>query len=287
MKIALFHCCQPRAFLKQGESIELLFKHLGIEPVEIKEFNCCGYPLKNINFMSYITASARNLALAGRRGLDLVTYCSCCYGSMKQASHIIEGDEALLEQVNGSLVKEGLEYISGVGIKHYLEVCYSDIGLPALEKMVRRPFRGMKVAAHHGCHLMRPKKIIKFCDSNKPRIYDQLIGITGAESVNWSDKQVCCSAPIWGSNDDVSMGILQRKIENAGRAGADFLCTACVNCQLQFDRVQKMMISDRGFDHPMPSLSYIQLLGLSLGIEAETLHLDSHEIATNNIMSFL
>lgn len=287
MKNALFHCCQPRVFLKQDESIALLFHHLDVDFVEIKEFNCCGYPLKNVNFLSYVTASARNLAIAASRGLDVVTYCSCCYGSMKKVSHLMDNQEALAREVNALLRPEGLEYKSGVGIKHYLEVCYDDIGLSALAERVKRPFKGMKVAAQHGCHLLRPRQMTRFSDAARPRIYDQLIGITGAESVDWSDRQVCCSAPILGTNDDVSMGILKRKIEDAGRAGADFLCTACVYCQLQFDRVQKMMVSDRGFDHPLPSLSYIQLLGLSLGIDPETLHLDSHEIATDSIMSFL
>lgn len=287
MKNALFHCCQPRVFLKQGESIALLFHHLDIGFVEIKEFNCCGYPLKNINFLSYVTASARNLALAAGRGLDVVTYCSCCYGSMKQVSHLMDNEKTLAREVNATLRQEGLKYQAGVGIKHYLEVCYDDIGLSALAGMVKRPFKGMKVAPQHGCHLLRPRRTTRFGDAAQPLIFEELIGITGARSVDWPDKRVCCSAPIWGVNDQVAMGILTRKVENADQAGADCLCTACVNCQLQFDKVQKMMAADRGLDRPMPSISYIQLLGLSLGIDSGALHLDDHEIPVNGVMSFL
>jgi heterodisulfide reductase subunit B len=274
VKYALFQCCYPRVFYKLGESINLLFEHLGVEFVPIKDFNCCGYPAKNIDFLSYVTASARNIALAARARLDLLTYCSCCYGSMKQVQHIMDTNAVISEKVRRSLKKEGLAY-AATEIKHYLQVCYHDIGLEKMAQRVKKPFQGMKVAVHHGCHLLRPRQIANFDHPTQPVIYDRLIGVTGAESINWSDKLTCCGAPIWGSNDEMSMNILQRKISNARQAGADVLCTACANCQLQFDKVQKMMVADRGLGRPMPSLSFIQLLGLSLGLDPASLDLDS------------
>jgi heterodisulfide reductase subunit B len=286
MQLALFHCCHPRVFLKQGESITLLFKRMGIACVEINDFNCCGYPVKNINFMAYVTASARNLALAQRRRLNIVTYCSCCFGSMKQVRHIMRTDADVSKKVNATLKKEGLAYTGDAEVKHYLEVCHNDVGLDVIAQMVTKPFKNMKVAAQHGCHLLRPRHSTQFDNPSKPLIYDQLIGVTGAESVDWPNKLTCCSAPMEGINDRISMDILQNKIEKAGQAGADCVCTACANCQLQFDKVQKMLVTDRGLSHPVPSLSYIQLLGLSFGIEPQALYLDQHEIETNAVMSF-
>ena len=43
--------------------------------VDIKEFNCCGYPLRNIDFKAFILLAARNLAVAEQdaQGLSNVT----------------------------------------------------------------------------------------------------------------------------------------------------------------------------------------------------------------------
>jgi heterodisulfide reductase subunit B len=284
MKYALFQCCYPRVFLKQGESIKLLFEHLGIECVDVKDFNCCGYPVRNIDFLSYVTASARNITLAAGKKLDLLTYCSCCYGSMRRVQHILKDNDDILEKVNRALNKEGLEYRSAE-IRHYLQVCHQDIGLEAIAQKIKKPLHGLKVAVHHGCHLLRPRQTAGFDHPTQPAIYDQLIGVTGAESIPWSDRLTCCGAPVWGSNDDISMNILQRKIENALQAGADLVCTACANCQIQFDRVQKMLVADKSFSHSIPSMSFIQLLGLSLGIAPAHLDLAEHEMEANAIMA--
>jgi len=61
-------------------------------------------------------------------------------------------------------------------------------------------------------------------------------------------------------------------------SGADYLCVACSYCQLQFDKVQKIMVSDRNIDNSLSSILYPQLLGLSMGIDAETLQLGMNEL---------
>jgi heterodisulfide reductase subunit B len=47
MKYALLRCCTTAIYLEQYESsTDAVLKKLGVEFVDIKEFNCCGYPLK-------------------------------------------------------------------------------------------------------------------------------------------------------------------------------------------------------------------------------------------------
>ena len=72
-------------------SSNAVLRELGIEFVDIDDFNCCGYPLKNLNFRAYLLSSARNLALAEKAGLDILTVCNCCYGSLKHAQHVLNG----------------------------------------------------------------------------------------------------------------------------------------------------------------------------------------------------
>jgi heterodisulfide reductase subunit B len=43
MKLALFRCCGTPVFLKQYEtSADAVLQVLGVELVNIREFNCCG-----------------------------------------------------------------------------------------------------------------------------------------------------------------------------------------------------------------------------------------------------
>jgi heterodisulfide reductase subunit B len=106
---------------------------------------------------------------------------------------------------------------------------------------------------------------------------------TGAESIAWSRKLECCGAPLWGSRDELSSELTLKKVKNAMESGADYICSACTYCQIQFDTVQQMILSQKGLNHPLPSILYPQLLGLSMGIDAETLGLKMNKIPIDEV----
>jgi len=89
-----------------------------------------------------------------------------------------------------------------------------------------------------------------------------------------------------GVNDDLSMDITAKKLANAKKAGAGYLCAACPYCQLQFDHVQNMMISQNG-NEALASIVYPQLLGLCLGIDEDTLGIHMNQIDITEITSYL
>jgi heterodisulfide reductase subunit B len=288
MDFAIFRCCPTSIFLKQYESsTDAVLKKLGIEFAEIKDFNCCGYPLKNIDFKTYVLSSARNLSLAEKKNLNIVTVCSCCYGSIKQAQQLLNEDDSLKEEINATLVKEGLKYRGDIEVKHFFEVLYKDIGPEHIRANIVKTFKDLKIAAHYGCHLLRPREITQIDNSGVDSIFDQLVEITGAESIDWPTKGDCCGSPMWGIYDDLSMDLTEKKIIQAGQSGADYLCVACVYCQLQFDRVQKVLISRRAAKTQLPSILYPQLLGLGLGIESEVLGINQNKMDLNGILGFL
>ena len=112
MKIALFRCCMTSMGLSQYEtSSNEVLRELGIEFVDIDDFNCCGYPLRNLNFEAYLLSAARNLALAEQAGLDILTTCNCCYGSLKYAEHVLKKFVTTKEQINASLAADGIEVL--------------------------------------------------------------------------------------------------------------------------------------------------------------------------------
>jgi len=288
MEFAIFRCCPTSTFLKQYESsTDAVLRKLGIGFTEIKDFNCCGYPLKNISFKGYILSSARNLSLAEKNKLNIITLCSCCYGSIKQAQQQLNEDDSLREEVNTILEKEELKYTGAIEVKNLLGVLYEDIGLDQIRANLVKSFKGLKIATHYGCHMLRPKEIMHIENPAVPPGFDQLVEITGAESIEWPNKFDCCGSPMWGIYDELSMDLTEKKIGAARQTGADYLCVACVYCQLQFDRVQKMLISKRNKKHYLPSILYPQLLGLGLGIDEEVLGINQNKLDLNGIMSYL
>lgn len=288
MKFAMFRCCPTTVFLKQYESsTDAVLAKLNVGLVDIPEFNCCGNPLKNYDFKAYLMSAVRNLALAERRGLDIMTLCNCCYGSLRHADLLMKEDTAIRAEINATLKNDGLHYGGGIEVRHMLDVLHRDVGMDRIKEKVVKKFSGPKIATHYGCHLLRPRQIVQFDDPEKPTVFDELVELTGAESIPWTDQLKCCGAPVWGINDDLSMDLTERKIDNARQSGADYLCVACVFCQLQFDKVQNILSEKRHNNASFPSILYPQLLGLSLGVDAETLGIDENELSIRGIMDSL
>ena len=284
MKYALFLGCNIPARVRQYEtSARSVFAELGVDIEDIKDFNCCGYPLRNSDFKTFVLFSARNLALAEKLGLNMITLCKCCYGSLKMAEHHMKENLFLKDEVNETLAKEGLEYNGDIEIKHLLSALYSDIGINTLKEKITRSFKDLKIATHYGCHALRPSNIMQFDDPVSPVIFDRLVELTGAKSIDWSLKLECCGAPVLGINDDLSMNLTEKKLTNAKRSGADYLCTACPWCHLQFDSVQKMMLEQRRLNNHLPAILFPQLLGLAMGIDKKILGINMNQIDINVI----
>lgn len=287
MKFVLFLGCSIPARLVQYESSSrAVLAELGVDLLDMDEFNCCGYPVRNINSRAFLLASARNLALAERLNLGMITLCKCCFGSLKKADHLMKGNPSLRKEMNHILEKEGLKYEGGIEVIHLLQVLHNLVGIEAIREKISRPYKDLKIATHYGCHALRPSSIVQFDDPVAPSLFDQLVEITGAQSIYWPTKLECCGAPAFGINDDLSKNLTEKKLTDAKKSGADYLCTSCPYCHMQFDTVQKMIFSKRASDHHLPSILYPQLLGLSLGITSEKLGLGMNQINIKGIEVF-
>ena len=288
MKFALFLGCTIPARLNQYESSSrAVLKKLGVGLVDIREFNCCGYPLRNIDFKVFLLSSARNLALAEKKNLDVMALCQCCYGSLKKADFLMKENASLKKEVNTTLEKEGLKYEGRIEVKHLLSVLNKDIGTEAIKGKMSTAFKGLKIATHYGCHALRPSQVVGFDNPLAPTLFDELVEATGAESIEWQMKLECCGAPLWGVNDPLSMDLTLKKLNDGKKSGADYVCAACPYCHIQFDKVQRMMLSQRDVNRALPSILYTQLLGLSMGIDKKSLGLEMNEIPIGGIEELL
>ena len=287
MKYALFlGCTIPRRLQQYDLSARAVLEKFSVDVVDIREFNCCGYPIKNSDFKTFVLFSARNLALAEKQGLDVMTLCKCCFGSLKKVNHLMKQDTSLRDEINTLLAKEGLEVKGNLEVTHFLSVLHKEIGLKTLKEKVTRPFKDLKIATHYGCHALRPSDIMQFDNAVAPVLFDQLVETTGAKSINWPLKLECCGAPLLGVNDELSMDLTEKKLVNGKESGADYLCVGCPWCQVQFDTVQEMMTSQRSTNHRLPSILYPQLLGLAMGIDGDTLGIKMNKIDISGIEAF-
>ncbi|WP_319582230.1 heterodisulfide reductase-related iron-sulfur binding cluster [uncultured Pseudodesulfovibrio sp.] len=143
------------------------------------------------------------------------------------------------------------------------------------------------MATHYGCHALRPSKVVQFDDPLAPTLFDRLVEVTGAESIDWPLKLQCCGNPLWGKNDALSLDLSVKKLEDAEKSEAHALCVACTYCQIQFDTVQKEHIAGKKSKVSMPSVLYPQLLGLAMGMDSGVLEMDMNGIKPDNVLNFV
>jgi len=288
MKFSLFVGCNiPARVMSYELAARAVLERLDVEVVDVREFNCCGYPIRNADMKTFVLMAARNLALSQRRGLRIMTLCKCCFGSLKKAAQLMQEEAGLAEEINPLLKREGLNLDGEIEIVHFLEVLHKSTGLERIKERTVRTYKGLNMAVHYGCHALRPSDIMQFDDPVAPVLFDQLVAVTGAKSVDWSLKLECCGAPLLGINDDLSTDLTAQKITSGKRAGADYLCVACPWCQMQFDTVQKQMHTNGKADGHLPSVLYPQLLGLTMGIDPQRLGLEMNEIDIGDLETFL
>jgi len=226
---------------------------------------------------AWLAIAARNLALAQKKGVDILTICNGCYGSLFDAAHILHQDPEKLRNVNKILREVGLEYNGETKVHHFAEMVYKEIGLDTVKSHVKTPLE-MNVAVHYGCHFLKPSNIKQLDDPERPKILDELVEVTGAKSVDYKDKQMCCGAGggVRSGNPALATKFTEEKLKNLKAAGAQYIIDVCPFCHLQFDRTQKEL---GAYSFPVIHLS--QLYGLAMGVPKDRLGLNIQEIPGN------
>jgi len=266
-------CIAPLRYPGIEKSTREVFKALGVELVDLKGANCCPAPgvIKSFSKATWLAAAARNLALAEKAGLDIVTICNGCYGSLFEAAHELHENKDLLKEVNEVLAEIGLKYSGNTKVRHFAEVLYNEVGIEKIKKAVKKP-ADYKVAVFYGCHFLKPSKMKRLDDSEDPKILDELIEAVGAKSMPRKDKLMCCGAGggVRSQYGDMAMKFTKANLENMENSGAEMIIDVCPFCHLQFDSSQK----DSGFAIPVLHMS--QLYGIAMGMKAKDLALDGH-----------
>lgn len=266
-------CIAPLRYPGIEKSTREVCKALDIELVDLKDASCCPAPgvIRAFNKKTWLAAAARNLALAEKEGLDIVTVCNGCYGSLFDAAHELAHDADLLAEVNEILGQIGMKYNGTTKVRHFAEVLFNEVTPEVIKSKVTNPL-SYQVAAFYGCHFLKPSNIKNLDDPENPHILDDLIEATGCKSMPRKMKMMCCGAGggLKAAFGDVTKKFTAVNLENMKESGAQFIIDVCPFCHLQFDGAQK----DLGYNIPVLHLS--QLLGLAMGMSADDLAISLH-----------
>lgn len=286
MKYALFlGCVIPAREPSYEMSARKVSKKLDIDLVDLEGATCCGtIPIESLDFKTSTAIGAYNICLAEEMDLDLMALCSGCFQLLRKVNVTLKEDKKLKAETNKILSEVGKEYKGSRIVKNFLEVLYNDLGIEKIKEYVSKPLKELKVATYYGCHLLAPSATLKLDNPLSPHLFDDLVEVTGAESISYSHKLQCCGGLLRGVSDELGLKLARDKFFNISQAQADCVTTVCPFCFVQFEIGQLEVRRQFNETYNIPILHYPQLLGLAMGMGPRELGLHTHKIKTEDLL---
>jgi len=277
-------CSSDATAVGLGISAQAIAKPLDMELIELEDWNCCGStPYGSLDELESIAVVTRNLALAEKTGLDLVTPCSSCFVTLTKTNLHLKEHRQLMSQVNEALAVANLEYNGNVRVRLLLEVLINDITPETITAKVKRPLSGLKVAPYYGCQEARPN--YGFDNPSFPQSLDHLVESLGADVVPYPLKNHCCGGALVISEEDLALELMHKLLANAVNSGAQCITTPCPLCQTNLDAYQSRVNSKFKTNYNLPILFATQLMGIAFGLNSEDLGLKTNIIPPQKVLA--
>jgi heterodisulfide reductase subunit B len=255
------------------ESVVAVSKTLGIELVELEDWNCCGATAyMSINEALSFSLSARNLCQAKKIGDTLVTACSACYTNLRKTETYLAEFPEMKSKVNTALAEANLKYEGGIVTKHFLQTVVEDVGLERIKSLVRNPLTELRVAPYYGCQIARPYGIED--DADNPTMMDKLMIAIGATPTYYPMKTVCCGGSLMGIRKDVALRLCRNILMCAQQYDAQCIAVTCPLCQMNLDAFQSAVNKTYGTSFNLPIVYFTQLMGVAFGLDSKGLGLN-------------
>lgn len=291
MKYALYlGCAIPIKYPGFEAATRLVCDKLGIEFVELP-FSCCPPPtsMKMVHYDSWLALAARNLCLAEEAGVDVMTLCSGCVNTLKEANHILRKSDAKRRRVNKVLEDHGHNYKGTIEVTHILDVLYQDA---VVERLLKEAVREIpiRVGCHYGCHYFRPPQVmypgeLSDAESYVPVKMDHLLSLIGVEPTEYSRKFLCCGSPLGANADqDAGYAITRQKLGYIHERNIQALSVICPSCFEQFDMGQIVLARKSKEKAKIPTFYLTQLIGLALGFSSKEVGLDVHRVKSKKLL---
>lgn len=274
-------CTIPARFPFIEKATRLVFDDLGATVHELEGHTCCpeGVLVKANDEDAFYTAAARNLAIIEKAGLDVVTPCNGCYSTFKEAYSHLATDWRTKAAINERLAREDLHYDGQLTIEHFAEWLADEMGPALIGSKIKKPFWGMRIAVHYGCHLLRPQPAVRWDDPMHPKKVEALVAAMGARVVDYATKMQCCGGALDRVGErEGSLAFARRKLTDLMRNDVDALVVVCPSCFQQFDLNQAALQRAKE-DVNVPVFFLSELIALGMGHSAEEIGLDMHRVS--------
>ena len=285
MRVTPFYGCMiPIKYPQMEAAFKRTMPGLGVELVDLEGFTCCPDPIfyKAKDVLGWLTIAARNLCIAEEAGTNIVTLCSGCTATLKEAVFLLAEDEDLRKKVNRRLAKIGKEYRGTTRVEHAVVLIRDELGIEKVEESVVRPLDGVKVAIHYGCHLLKPSQIMHVDDADYPSILENLIRATGATPISHDEELLCCGKGC--IDDDMPVDMVYDIFSSIRESGADCMGLICPTCFSSFDLGQIVVGRKKDTKFDIPVIYYFQLLGLAQGLTAADVGLGLHKVKADRVL---
>lgn len=257
MKVSYYPGCSLEASARDyEESIEGVCEALGIELVELEDWNCCGATaVHSLHHRASVELPGRNLVIAEKAEHDLVAPCPMCFNRLKTAEKAILKEEA--GQYRYTI--EGKTKIWDLA-----DFMAQDKILSLIEPKVANPLEGIRAVCYYGCMSSRPPKITDAKNCENPMSMDKILGKLGAEVIDWAYKTDCCGASHVVARPDMVFKMVGRLYERALEAGANCIVVSCQMCQANLDVYQDKIGEEMGITVDLPIIYFTELIGLAM-----------------------
>ena len=278
LKYAYFPGCSLESTASEyNQSVKAVSARLGIELVDIPDWNCCGASAAHsMNRQLAHALAGRNLALSEKTGLDMMVACPACYIRFRTTYQVAK-DEPIQKLAIENYI--GMSYRANHQIRHLLDVIYTEVGLDTIKSQVTHPLKNLKVVCYYGCYLVRPPKIVAFDDPENPLIMDKIITALGAEVRDWSGKVDCCGGSLSLNKKAIASKLVHDISDMARKVGAEAIITACPLCQSNLETRQDNK------KNKIPIIYFTELMGLAMDIPDSRLWFKKHLISPLNLLA--
>lgn len=245
-------CSLATSAKENNESLIHFFRRMGIDLVEIDDWNCCGSSsAHSIDAELADQLPARNLSLAPA-GRPLMVACPSCFLRLKHCQHKLRSDVQVHRRHEARF---GRKIDPDLLIVHFFEVL-DQLDLKHHNRRMSDRLTGLRCAPYYGCMLARPPAMRG--EKTHHGLMEDILRNLGASPVRWAYASRCCGTFLSVVRPDVVTAMVDRIIADAMQSRADCIVTACAMCHMNLEIRTTL-------SQPIPILHFSELLVLAIG----------------------